>query len=471
MLAECCNSIHVAHFLQILIVPDGDLLDLVGGTETVKEVDEGNLAGQSGQVSNGAQVHDFLHVAFAQHGKAGLAAGHDVGVVTEDVQGVGGNGTGADVEHARQLLSSDLVHVGDHQQQTLGCGVGGGQGTGAQRTVDSTGSAGLGLHLDDLNLLIKESEKFGTAGLTSHQSLHKGNLIIIKVTQNLGYIFNTPPFDMEVYLNTTIYDLKKEISQKVKCHFDFIKFIVNYSKPGGDNKMQQHELTLEENGETLFSMGFSNEIQIELRKNNLENSIPKALLIDNGTFTEEAFILFDGWYNYYSIEGQMTLEKCAEFVKDVTSSKEPVLPKDSRVIDLANGFDFIRKEDFLQFYREKSMTCNELVFENINALGYRNDLKPFSEEYFQPITQPELLPRYQIAQDNEFFTFIFDLLQKEKTDNALNEKILIFINNLVTNPQIFNKILEHSNDNWKDILNVDNVFRMIYNFDIIQKSK
>ena len=321
--------------------------------------------------------------------------------------------------------------------------------------------------LNVINLLIKESEKFGTAGLTSHQGLHKGNLIIIKVTQNLGYIFNTPPFDMEIYLNTTIYDLKKEISQKVNCHFDFIKFIVNFSKPGGDNKMQQHELTLEENGETLFSMGFSNEIQIELRKNNLENSIPKALLIDNGTFTEEAFILFDGWYNYYSIEGQMTLEKCAEFVRDVTSSKEPVLPKDSRVTDLANGFDFIRREDFLQFYREKSMTCNELVFENINALGYRNDLKPFSEAYFQPITQPELLPRYQIAQDNEFFTFAFDLLQKEKIDNALNEKILKFINNLVTSPQIFNKILEHSNDNWKDIINDDNVFRMIYNFDII----
>ena len=37
-------------------------------------------------MGHGRQIHDLLHVALAQHGKAGLAAGHDVGVVTEDVQ-------------------------------------------------------------------------------------------------------------------------------------------------------------------------------------------------------------------------------------------------------------------------------------------------------------------------------------------------------------------------------------------------
>ena len=56
------------------------------------------------------------------------------------------------MEHAGQLLGRDLVHIGDHQQQALGRGVRGGQGTGAQRAVDSTGGTGLGLHLDDLDL-------------------------------------------------------------------------------------------------------------------------------------------------------------------------------------------------------------------------------------------------------------------------------------------------------------------------------
>ena len=145
--AEGFHGVHVHHVLQILVVPHFDLLQLMGGAEAVEEVQEGNAALDGGQVSNRGQVHDFLHVGLCQHGKAGLTAGHHVAVITEDVQGVAGQGTGAHVEHAGQQLASDLVHVGDHQQQALGGRVGGGQGTRVQGAVDSTGRAGLCLHL------------------------------------------------------------------------------------------------------------------------------------------------------------------------------------------------------------------------------------------------------------------------------------------------------------------------------------
>ena len=151
VLAERLDSVHVAHLLQVLVIPHGDLLDLVRGTETVEEVDEGNAALDGGQMGHGSQVHDLLGIVLAQHGEAGLTAGHDVGVIAKDVQGVGGNGTGGDMEHAGQQLAGDLVHIGDHQQQALRGGVGGGQRTGGQRAVDGTGSAGLGLHLAHLH--------------------------------------------------------------------------------------------------------------------------------------------------------------------------------------------------------------------------------------------------------------------------------------------------------------------------------
>ena len=153
---ELLDSLHVAHFLQVLVVPLLDLLDLVGGTEAVEEVHERNVALDSGQVGNGRQVHDLLRVALGQHGKAGLTNGHNVAVVTEDVQGLGSNGTGRNVKDAGQLLSGDLVHVGDHQQKTLGSGKGGGDGTGTERTVDSACGAGLGLHLNNLDLVAED---------------------------------------------------------------------------------------------------------------------------------------------------------------------------------------------------------------------------------------------------------------------------------------------------------------------------
>ncbi len=145
--AESLNGVHIDHFLQIVVIPDLDLLDLVGGAETVEEVEERDAALNGGQMRHGAEVHDFLDVAFGQHGEAGLTAGHNVAVITEDVQGVAGDGTGGNVEHARQQLAGDLVHIGDHQQQALGCGVGGGQSTGVQGSMNGAGRTGLRLHL------------------------------------------------------------------------------------------------------------------------------------------------------------------------------------------------------------------------------------------------------------------------------------------------------------------------------------
>ena len=151
VLAERLHSIHVHHFLQVFVVPDCNLLDFVGGTEAIEEVDEGNAALNGSQVSNSAQIHDFLHVGFAQHGEASLTAGVHVGVVTEDVQSLRSNAASGHMEHAGQQLAGDLVHIGDHQQQALRGRVGGSQRTGCQRTVDGTGSTGLRLHLAHLD--------------------------------------------------------------------------------------------------------------------------------------------------------------------------------------------------------------------------------------------------------------------------------------------------------------------------------
>ena len=164
---ELLDSVHVNHLGQIVIVPDLDLLDLVRGPEAVEEVDKGHPALDGGQVGHSAQIHDLLHAALGQHGKAGLAAGHHVGVITEDVQALGGHGTGGDVEHARQQLTGDLVHIGDHEEQALGCGVGGGQGTGGQGAVDGTGSTGLGLHLDDPDRVAEDVLPTGSGPLVN----------------------------------------------------------------------------------------------------------------------------------------------------------------------------------------------------------------------------------------------------------------------------------------------------------------
>ena len=55
------------------------------------------------------------------------------------------------MEHAGQQFAGDLVHIGDHQQQSLGSGVGSGQRAGIQRAVHRACRAGFRLHLLDLH--------------------------------------------------------------------------------------------------------------------------------------------------------------------------------------------------------------------------------------------------------------------------------------------------------------------------------
>ena len=153
---ECLQGIHIQHVTEILVIPGLDLLQLMRGTESVEEVDKRNLACQGRSMSNRGQVHHFLNGGLAQHGSAGLAACVYVRVITEDVQCVGSNAAGRDIEYCGQLLAGDFINVRDHQKKTLGSCVGSGQGAGCQRAVYSTCGTSLRLHFRNLNLLAEQ---------------------------------------------------------------------------------------------------------------------------------------------------------------------------------------------------------------------------------------------------------------------------------------------------------------------------
>ena len=144
------DELRVDHVLHHLVGDLLDLLDLVGGAEAVEEVEERHAGLEGRGVRDQGHVHHFLDAGGAEHGPAGLARGHHVLVIAEDRQGAGGDGAGGDMEDGGGALAGDLVHVRDHQQESLAGGERRGQGAGGQRSVDRARGSGLGLHLDDL---------------------------------------------------------------------------------------------------------------------------------------------------------------------------------------------------------------------------------------------------------------------------------------------------------------------------------
>ena len=145
-LAEFGEGLLGDHVTKGVLVQGLDLLDFVAGTEAVEEVQEREAGLDGGQVRYGGQVLGFLNGTGSQHAETGLAAGHDILVVTEDGKGVAGQGAGAHVEHGGQHFAGNLVHVRNHEQQALRCRERGSEGTSLEGTMNGTGSTGFALH-------------------------------------------------------------------------------------------------------------------------------------------------------------------------------------------------------------------------------------------------------------------------------------------------------------------------------------
>ena len=132
-----------------VVVGEGlDGVQLVRGPEAVEEVDERDPGAEGRHLGDRREVMALLHRGGRQQREAGLTHRHHVGVVTEDRQRLGGQRAGGHVEDGRGQLAGDLVHVGDHQQEPLGGGEGGGQRPALERSVQRPRRASLALHLD-----------------------------------------------------------------------------------------------------------------------------------------------------------------------------------------------------------------------------------------------------------------------------------------------------------------------------------
>ena len=144
------DEVVVDELAQHLVRQRTDHVHLVRGPEAVEEVQERHAALERRRVRDRGQVLGRLHVRGRQHRPAGRPDGHHVALVPEDRQRVRRERPRGDVDHGRRELAGDLVHVRDHQQQTLRRGERRAQRAGLERTVQRAGRAALALHLDHL---------------------------------------------------------------------------------------------------------------------------------------------------------------------------------------------------------------------------------------------------------------------------------------------------------------------------------
>ncbi len=217
-----------------------------------------------------------------------------------------------------------------------------------------------------LKIMIEESEKKGTARVKSHSGLLKRKILKFNVSSSTKKAENCT---VKLYGNTTMWDLKEIVAKKSKVCVDFLKLQIG-----------KRELINTDHGRTVIDMNMKEDEEIKLSLNTLDSIIPRAELCVKGEVVPEVVEIFKKWFGIYSADGKMSPEHCANFTRDVTEHATNVMVSDSRVTGLFSKYDSARKgylaeEDFVTFYKEAATNKAGIVWDNLKAMGVRNDLK------------------------------------------------------------------------------------------------
>ena len=113
------HALHVDQSANLIISQNVDFVDFVRSAKTIEEMQEGNSALQRGRMGDQRKVHGFLHRVRTEHGKTGGAAKHHVAVIAKDGKGVRRHGSRRNMKCGGRKFARYLVHVRNHQQQTL----------------------------------------------------------------------------------------------------------------------------------------------------------------------------------------------------------------------------------------------------------------------------------------------------------------------------------------------------------------
>lgn len=314
--------------------------------------------------------------------------------------------------------------------------------------------------------ILDESEKKGVGSLKSHSGLVKGELITFFVTNEVTWGTDVPrKLEIRMHSNVTVYELRVQISEHFKVTWDQIKL----------SRSNQKEIKDNENGKTLGDIRIRNSEELTANKRHTK-PLPQADLTDSeGNLNPLAKKIFVEWFNEYSSEGKMNIEQCAGFINSCTN--DGCKSDDRRVKEVFTNNDhdrdgFLSLDDFLEFYTKSCRHRPQVVWNNLHAHHYRNDLKKASEVEEERV-EITSLPRYILSTNTEYFHLLFSLLGYGDQVAVEAWKLL---NRLPTSPQIFADIVQlkgvrdvpESEKTWRHILDSSSSYKLLYALHVIE---
>ena len=335
-----------------------------------------------------------------------------------------------------------------------------------------------------LRTIIIESEKYNLVKIKSHSNLNKNSLIYLplKLTpKNTGFYYynnsnnnnnNNDSNDniTEIfYGNSTINEIKESLIEKGKIPLKYIE--VSLSKEYMDqlkenkNKKKDKEKNSKENkneeNEFILDESYNNKSIMEILNNNYNiglvpnkififksKNIEKVNLLEGNELNPKFKEILKQWFNQFTEgTGKMDPKSCSRYISGVTTHKELVPEDDSRIEKLFNEYDkdklgYITEDKFLEFYLKSLIEKKEVVvWENLKAMGIREDLHKKDEPEEITYIENDKLPRYCLGNDKIFIDALFSLFIKFENKKDIFE----FLFFLSTNKEIYDNVLNYIN--------------------------
>lgn len=318
-----------------------------------------------------------------------------------------------------------------------------------------------------LSSFFDESEKKGTGKIKYHSSLIKGELLSFVVNNDVTIGGDVPKkIEVKIHSNKTVFDLRHQIALQAKTSWDSMR-LYRYSN-------NNQEIKDNENGRTLGELRIRNGETIQAQRKPTPYVQQVALTNSDGSLVDGAKAIFTEMFEKFSENGKMAPEGCAAFIHSCTNDN--CKGDDRRVKEVFEKWDhdkdgFLVLDNFLDFYQ---LACNErpsVVWYNLQAHHYRNDLKRHADVEDE-VVDVKALPTYLFSQQQKNYQLLFELLDY---GGNLAVEAWKMINRLPTSKEIMDKIsrLEgisnEKNDNfWEELLHSKSNYRLLYNLSIIE---
>ncbi len=249
-----------------------------------------------------------------------------------------------------------------------------------------------------ISQFLDESETDGIGSLKAHCSLNKGQLIQIIVNNNANQGLDMPnKSKQKIYSNQTLYELKQMVAKSLQLTIDQLE-LVRHS----DQKM----LSDKYNGRTMGELKIKNQEILVANKRTTQEVERVELTTGSGSneMVPKLKEIVNMWYNMFSTGQRMNMDQCASFINSCTGDN--CKGSESRLKVLYDEWDtdqdgLLTITDFHSFYEKSAQEKPGVVWANLKAYHYRNDLRLPSEVQSTSVSQT-LLPRYIIAQNQSY---------------------------------------------------------------------